>query len=47
VLADGTVFVFEADAAMLVHAFAPDAEKAAAVGRIRSALAALLEGRAG
>ena len=47
VLADGTIFVFEADAAMLVHAFTPDAEKQAAVDRIRSALAALLERRAG
>jgi tetratricopeptide (TPR) repeat protein len=46
-LADGTVFVFEADAAMLVHAFAPDAQKRAAVERIREALAALLERRAG
>lgn len=46
VLADGTVFVFEADAAMLVHAFTPDAEKQAAVARIRAALATLLARRA-
>jgi len=47
VLADGTVFVFEADGAMLVHAFTAAAEKRAAVERIRAALAALLERRAG
>lgn len=46
VLADGTIFVFEADSAMLVHAFTPDAEKQAAVERIRAAFAALLERRA-
>jgi hypothetical protein len=47
VLADGTVFVFEADTAMLVHAFTPDAEKQAAVERIRAALAVLMDRRAG
>ncbi len=47
VLADGTVFVFEADAAMLVHGFDPDPDKRAAYERIRTALAALLETRAG
>lgn len=47
VLADGTVFVFEADAAMLVHGFDPDPDKRAAYERIRTALAALLEARAG
>jgi hypothetical protein len=47
VLADGTLFVFEADAAMLVHGFDPDPEKRAAYERIRTALAALLETRAG
>ena len=47
VLADGTLFVFEADAAMLVHGFDPDPEKRAAVDRIRGALAALFETRAG
>jgi tetratricopeptide (TPR) repeat protein len=47
VLADGTLFVFEADAAMLVHGFDPDPEKRAAYERIRTALAALLEARAG
>jgi hypothetical protein len=47
VLADSTLLVFEADAAMLVHAFTPDAEKQAAVERIRLALLALLERRAG
>jgi len=47
VLADGMIFVFEADTAMLVHAFTPDAEKQAAVERIRTAFAALLELRAG
>jgi hypothetical protein len=40
VLADGTLFVFEADAAMLVHRFTPDVDKLAAVDRIREALAA-------
>jgi tetratricopeptide (TPR) repeat protein len=47
VLPDGSLFVFEADAAMLVHAFTADAEKRAAVERIRAALAALLARRAG
>lgn len=47
VLADGTLFVFEADAAMLVHGFDPAPEKRAAYERIRTALAALLEARAG
>ena len=47
VLADGTLFVIEADAAMLVHRFTPDVEKRAAVDRIRAALAGLLERRAG
>lgn len=47
VLADGTLFVFEADAAMLVHGFDPDPEKRAAFERIRTALAALLEARSG
>ena len=46
-LADGTVLVFEADAAMLVHAFTPDVQKQAAVERIRLAVLALLERRAG
>lgn len=47
VLADGTVFVFEADTAMLVHQFTPDVEKLAAVDRIRTALDGLLTRRAG
>jgi tetratricopeptide (TPR) repeat protein len=47
VLADGTVFVFEADTAMLVHRFTADVEKLAAVDRIRAAMAGLLERRAG
>jgi hypothetical protein len=47
VLSDGTLFVFEADTAMLVHSFDPDPEKRAAVECIRTALAALLEKRAG
>jgi tetratricopeptide (TPR) repeat protein len=47
VLADGTLLVFEADAAMLVHGFDPDPDKRAAYERIRTALAALLETRAG
>jgi tetratricopeptide (TPR) repeat protein len=47
VLADGTLFVFEADAAMLVHGFDPEPVKRAAYERIRAALAALLERRAG
>jgi hypothetical protein len=47
VLSDGTLFVFEADTAMLVHSFDPDPEKRAAVECIRTALAALLETRAG
>jgi tetratricopeptide (TPR) repeat protein len=47
VLADGTLFVFEADTAMLVHAFTPDPAKQAAVERIRAALAALMSARAG
>jgi hypothetical protein len=42
VLPDGTLFVFEADAAMLVHGFDPDPEKRAAFVRIRAALDALL-----
>jgi tetratricopeptide (TPR) repeat protein len=41
VLPDGTLFVFEADAAMLVHGFDPDPEKRAAFERIRVALDAL------
>jgi hypothetical protein len=41
-LADGTLFVFEADAAMLVHNFDPDPAKRAAYERIRAALDALL-----
>jgi tetratricopeptide (TPR) repeat protein len=41
VLPDGTLFVFEADAAMLVHGFDPDPEKRAAFVRIRTALDAL------
>ncbi len=47
VLPDGTLFVFEADAAMLVHGFDPDPDKRAAYERIRTALAAVLEARAG
>ena len=47
VLADGSLFVFEADAAMLVHGFDPAPEKRAAYERIRTALSALLEARAG
>jgi hypothetical protein len=47
VLADGTLFVFEADAAMLVHDFDPDPAKHGAYGRISAALDALLGGRAG
>lgn len=47
VLPDGTLFVFEADAAMLVHSFDPDPDKREAVDRIRAALAALLDTRAG
>jgi hypothetical protein len=46
VLANGSLFVFEADAAMLVHGLDPDPEKRAAVDGIRAALAALLETRA-
>ncbi len=46
-LADGTLFVFEADVAMLVHSFTTDVEKRGAVERIRAALAALLDQRAG
>jgi hypothetical protein len=48
-LPDGTLLVFEADAAMLVHALdASDAGryKRAAVARIKDALAALFERRA-
>jgi hypothetical protein len=41
VLPDGTLFVFEADAAMLVHGFDPDPEKRAAFVRISAALDAL------
>jgi tetratricopeptide (TPR) repeat protein len=41
VLPDGTLFVFEADAAMLVHGFDPDPDKRAAFERIRVALDAL------
>jgi tetratricopeptide (TPR) repeat protein len=47
VLPDGTLHVFEADAAMLVHDFDPRPAKRAAVARIRSALDALLVSRAG
>ena len=47
VLADGTLLVFEADAAMLVHDFDPQPAKRAAYGRIRGALDALLARRAG
>jgi hypothetical protein len=46
-LDDGTLFVFEADAAMLVHRFTTDVDKQAAVDRIRAAFAALLDRRAG
>jgi tetratricopeptide (TPR) repeat protein len=46
VLANGTLLVFEADAAMLVHGLDPNPEKRAAVDAIRAALAALLETRA-
>ncbi len=42
VLPDGSLFVFEADAAMLVHGFDPDPDKRAAFEQIRAALAALL-----
>lgn len=42
VLPDGTLFVFEADAAMLVHGFDPDPDKRAAFECIRAALAAML-----
>jgi tetratricopeptide (TPR) repeat protein len=42
VLPDGSLFVFEADAAMLVHGFDPDPDKRAAFEHIRAALAALL-----
>jgi tetratricopeptide (TPR) repeat protein len=42
VLPDGTLFVFEADAAMLVHGFDPDPGKRAAFEDIRAAFAALL-----
>jgi hypothetical protein len=48
-LADGTLLVFEADAAMLVHALDTSEagrHKRAAVARIRAALAALFERRA-
>jgi tetratricopeptide (TPR) repeat protein len=45
-LPDGTLFVFEADAAMLVHNFDPDPAKRAAYERIRAALDALLARRA-
>jgi hypothetical protein len=47
VLPDGTLFVFEADAAMLVHGFDPDPEKRAAFERIRTALDALFTRVAG
>ena len=47
VLADGTLFVFEADAAMLVHGFDPEPAKRAAFASIRSAFATLLDRRAG
>ena len=47
VLSDGTLFVFEADAAMLVHGFDPDPDKRAAYENIKAALAALLAKRAG
>jgi hypothetical protein len=45
-LADGTLFVFEADTAMLVHDFDPAPAKRAAVERIRAAFDALLVRRA-
>jgi hypothetical protein len=47
VLAGGTLLVFEADAAMLVHDFDPQPVKRAAYGRIRAALEELLDRRAG
>jgi tetratricopeptide (TPR) repeat protein len=47
VLADGTLLVFEADAAMLVHGFDPQPVKRAAYERIRAALSELLARRAG
>jgi hypothetical protein len=47
VLADGTLLVFEADAAMLVHGFDPQPVKRAAYERIRAALSALFARRAG
>jgi len=47
VLPDGTLFVFEADAAMLVHGFDPDPSKRAAYRRICAAFDALLAQRAG
>ena len=46
-LADGTLFVFEADAAMLVHNFDPDPAKQTAHRRIVAALDSLLTERAG
>lgn len=46
-LPDGTLFVFEADTAMLVHDFDPEPGKRAAHGRIAAALDALLTQRAG
>lgn len=45
VLADGTLFVFEADAAMLVHGFDAEPVKRAAYERIRAAFATLLDRR--
>jgi hypothetical protein len=46
-LADGTLFVFEADAAMLVHGFDADPAKRATFQAIRAALDGLLVRRAG
>lgn len=47
ILADGTLFVFEADAAMLVHNFDPDPAKRKAHQQIAGALERLLTARAG
>ena len=46
-LSDGTLFIFEADTAMLVHGFDPAPAKRDAYLRIRAALDALLVRRAG
>jgi tetratricopeptide (TPR) repeat protein len=45
VLGDGTLLVFEADTAMLVHGFTSDVEKSGAVDRIRNAVAELFDRR--